>query len=97
MPITASDPFKWCQYPAEVIVLCARWYLWYPLSYAQVKGQNRSLYRAFDSTDHTIEFLLTAKRDAAAPRRFLRRALRASATPAPRGIDVDKNRPIQRQ
>jgi transposase, IS6 family len=142
MPITASDPFKWRQYPGEVILLCVRWYLRFPLSYAhvaelmqerglavdrscvwrwvqdyapelnkrcrpylkpagkswrvdetyiRVKGQDRYLYRAVDSTGQTIEFLLTAQRDAAAAKRFLRKALRASATPPPRVINVDRN------
>ena len=36
MPITANDPFKGRQYPGEVIVLCVRWYLRYPLSYEHV-------------------------------------------------------------
>ena len=37
----------------------------------RIKGQDRYLYRAVDSTGQTIEFLLTAKRDAAAAKRFL--------------------------
>lgn len=40
-------------------------------TYVQVKGQDRYLYRAVDSAGQTIEFLLTAKRDAAAQARFL--------------------------
>ena len=36
MPITARNPFKGRQYPGEVIVLCVRWYLRYPLSYKDV-------------------------------------------------------------
>ena len=36
MPITANNPFKGRQYPGEVIVLCVRWYLRYPLSYEHV-------------------------------------------------------------
>ena len=36
MPITATDPFHWKQYPGEVILLCVRWYLRFPLSYAHV-------------------------------------------------------------
>jgi hypothetical protein len=125
MPINARNPFKGRQYPGEVIVLCVRWYLRYPLSYEhvselvaergvevdasciwrwvqayapelnkrcrpylkptnksyridetyiKVKGEDRYLYRALDSTGQTIDFLLTAKRDAAAAKRFLRGA-----------------------
>ncbi len=142
MPITASNPFKGRQYPGEVIVLCVRWYLRYPLSYAhvsellaergvevdpsciwrwvqayapelnkrcrpflkptnksyridetyiKVKGQDKYLYRALDSTGQTIDFLLTAKRDAAAAKRFLVKAIEASGNPMPRVMNVDKN------
>jgi transposase, IS6 family len=47
--------------------------------------------RAVDSTGQTIDFLLAAKRDAAAAKRFFRKALRHSANPQPRVINVDKN------
>jgi IS6 family transposase len=40
-------------------------------TYIKVKGQEKYLYQAVDSTGQTIDFLLTAKRDAAAARRFL--------------------------
>src|SRR5436189_2284408 len=33
MPIAPHNPFKGRHYPGEVIVLCVRWYLRYPLSY----------------------------------------------------------------
>ena len=36
MPITPSSPFKGRQHPGEVIILCVRWYLRYPLSYEHV-------------------------------------------------------------
>src|SRR5712692_7925622 len=35
-PINPHNPFKGRQYPGEVIVLCVRWYLRYPLSYEHV-------------------------------------------------------------
>jgi len=38
MPINAHHPFKGRHFPGEVIVLCVRWYLQYPLSYEQVTG-----------------------------------------------------------
>jgi transposase, IS6 family len=44
-----------------------------------------------DSTGQTIEFLLTAKRDAAAAKRFFRKALSAPGNPVVRVINVDKN------
>jgi transposase, IS6 family len=36
MPIKTDNPFKGRQYPGDVIVLCVRWYLRYPLSYEHV-------------------------------------------------------------
>src|SRR3984885_13451840 len=142
MPITPNNPFKGRQHPGEVIVLCVRLYLRYPLSYEhvtelvaergvevdasciwrwvqayaaelnkrcrphlkatnksyrldetyiKVKGQEKYLYRAVDSTGQTIDFLLAAKRNAAAARRFFHRVFSCSANPIPRVINVDKN------
>ena len=142
MAINPHNPFKGRQYPGEVIDLCVRWYLRYPLSYEHVaelvaergvevdasciwrwvqayapelnkrcrphlkptnksyridetyinvKGEDKYLYRALDSTGQTIDFLLTAKRDTAAAKRFLRRAIDASGNPMPRVMNVDKN------
>ena len=142
MPNSADNPFKGRQYPGEVIILCVRWYLRYPLSYEhvrelmeergvevdasciwrwvqayapelnqrcrpflkptnksyridetyiKVKGQDRYLYRALDSTGQTIEFLLAAKRDKAAAKRFLVKAIEASGNRMPRVMNVDKN------
>jgi transposase, IS6 family len=61
-------------------------------TYIRIKGQDRYLYRAVDSTGQTIDFLLTAKRDAAAAKRFFRKTLLDPANPQPRVINVDKNR-----
>ena len=61
-------------------------------TYIRTKGQDRYLYRAVDSTGQTIDFLLTAKRDAAAAKRFFRKMLLNPANPQPRVINVDKNR-----
>src|SRR5947207_7469579 len=142
MPITPTNPFKGRQFPGEVIILCVRWYLRYPLAYEhvaellaergvevdpsciwrwvqayaqeldkrcrphlkstnksyrtdetyiKVKGEDKYLYRAVDSTGQTIEFLLTAKRDAAGAKRFFRKALRSPGNPVRRVINVDKN------
>jgi IS6 family transposase len=43
-------------------------------TYVRVKGKWVYLYRAVDSTGATIDFLLSAKRDAAAAERFLTKA-----------------------
>ena len=45
-----------------------------------------------DSTGQTVDCLLTAKRDAAAAKRFFRKTLLDPANPQPRVINVDKNR-----
>jgi transposase, IS6 family len=60
-------------------------------TYIKVKGEDKYLYRAVDSTGQTIDFLLTAKRDATAAKRFFRKALSSPANPVPRVINVDKN------
>ena len=57
----------------------------------KVKGKDRYLYRAVDSTGQTIDFLLTAKRDAEAAKRFFRKVFAAEQNPTPRVINVDKN------
>jgi transposase-like protein len=45
-----------------------------------------------DSSGQTIDFLLTANRDAAVAVRFFRKVLLEPANPQPRLINVDKNR-----
>jgi transposase-like protein len=60
-------------------------------TYIRVKGREKYLYRAVDSVGQTIDFLLTAKRDAAAARRFFRKVFRSSGNPIQRFINVDKN------
>lgn len=60
-------------------------------TYIKVKRQWKYLYRAVDSAGNTLDFLLSARRDAKAAERFFRKALRASHTTPPRVITVDKN------
>ena len=137
-----KTPFKWRHYQPEIILLCVRWYMSYPLSYRQVaemvnergmevhhttvfrwvqeyspeidkrcrphlkltndswrvdetyilvKGKQKYLYRAVDSAGNTLDFLLSAKRDALAAKRFFRKTLKAIHTQTPRVITVDKN------
>ena len=99
LSISASCIWRWVQiYGPELDKRCRRhlkptnksWRL--DETYIKVKGQERFLYRAVDSTGQTIDFLLTAKRDAAAAKRFFRRALTQTGNPMPRVINVDKNR-----
>jgi IS6 family transposase len=60
-------------------------------TYIQVKGKWVNLYRAVDAFGQTIDFLLSPKRDAAAARRFFRKALGQPHAVNPRSITVDKN------
>ena len=60
-------------------------------TYIRVKGKWRYLYRAVDSSGATIDFLLSAKQDAAAAKRFLAKALGGANHPEPRVINTDKH------
>jgi transposase-like protein len=60
-------------------------------TYIRVKGKWVYLYRAVDSTGATIDFLLSAKRDAAAAERFLAKALGGANHPHPRVINTDEH------
>jgi transposase, IS6 family len=59
--------------------------------YIQHQGERSLLYRAVDPTGQTIDFVLTDRRDAAAAKRFFRRALLTEGNSMPRAINVDKN------
>ena len=54
----------------------------------RVKSQWKYLYRAVDKAGHTVDFLLTAKRDRKAALRFLRKAIVQSDLPDK--ITIDK-------
>jgi IS6 family transposase len=60
-------------------------------TYVKVKGRWIYLYRAVDSRGQTIDFLLSAKHDAEAAKRFVRKALARPHMVNPRTITVDKN------
>ncbi|MEZ0167340.1 IS6 family transposase [Microvirga sp. TS319] len=60
-------------------------------TYSRVKGEWEYLYRAVDAAGQTIDLLLSPRRDAAAARRFFRKALGQAHTVNPRTITVDKN------
>src|SRR5712692_9936355 len=59
--------------------------------YVKVKGLWVYLYRAVYSRSQTIDFLLSARRDAAAAKRFFRKALARPHAVNPRTITVDRN------
>jgi transposase-like protein len=131
---------KGMRFPVDVILVCIRWYVAYPLSYRhleemmqercvlvdhssinrwairflpflekvfrkhkhavgiswrmdetyiKIKGTWKYLYRVVDKEGQTVDFLLTAKRDAAAARRFFDKAIRYNA--APEKVTIDKS------
>jgi transposase-like protein len=90
--------FRWVQeYSPEIDKRC-RLYLkltndsWrVDETYILVKGKQKYLYRAVDSAGNILDFLLTAKREAKAAKRFFRKTLKAIHTSTPRVITVDKN------
>ena len=61
-------------------------------TYIRVQGRWCYLYRTIDSTGATLDFLLSALRDAAAAERLFRKALSDPAHPQPRVINTDKAR-----
>jgi transposase, IS6 family len=64
-------------------------------TYIRVKGNWVYLYRAVDSSGATIDFLLSAKRDAAAAERFIAKALSGANHPPPRVIKASPSPPGQ--
>jgi IS6 family transposase len=58
-------------------------------TYLKVKGRWCYLYRAIDSAGATIDFLLSAFRDAHAAKRLFRKALSGRSHPQPRVINTD--------
>jgi transposase, IS6 family len=60
-------------------------------TYIKIKKHWYYLYRAVDSTGATLDFMLSATRDADAAERFFRQVLQASHTRMPRVITVDKH------
>jgi putative transposase len=58
-------------------------------TYIKIKGEWKYLYRAVDKQGNTIDFLLTAKRDKKAARRFLNKAIGSNGKPSL--INIDKS------
>ena len=64
---------------------------WVDETYIKVKGEWKYLYRAVDSDGNTIDFMLSAKRDRKAAKRFFKKALGSNHNQMPIVIIVDKN------
>jgi len=60
-------------------------------TYIKVGKVCKYLYRAVDKEGQTIEFMLSAKRDVLAAKRFFRKMMRADHRRLPFSINVDKN------
>ena len=60
-------------------------------TYIKVGKTCKYLYRAVDKEGRTIEFMLSAKRDVSAAKRFFKKIMRAEHRRLPFSISVDKN------
>jgi transposase-like protein len=60
-------------------------------TYIKVKGKWKYLYRAVDSEGKTLDFMLSARRNKEAAKRFFKKVLKARHNKQPRVINVDKN------
>ena len=60
-------------------------------TYIKVGTSCKYLYRAVDKEGNTIEFMLSAKRDICAAKRFFKKMMRAEHRRIPFSISVDKN------
>jgi IS6 family transposase len=93
-----STIFRWVQRYAPEINKRMRPHL--PMSgtsyrvdetYIKVGKTCKYLYRAVDKQGNTIEFMLSAKRDVSAAKRFFKKMMRAEHHRLPFSISVDKN------
>ena len=60
-------------------------------TYIKVGKTCKYLYRAVDTQGQTIEFMLSAKRDVSAAKRFFKKMMKAEQRRLPFSISVDKN------
>jgi putative transposase len=58
-------------------------------TYIKIKGEWKYLYRAVDKAGDTVDFLLRAKRDKAAARRYFEKAIAGNGVPA--SVTIDKS------
>jgi transposase-like protein len=60
-------------------------------TYIKVGKTCKYLHRAVDKEGNTVEFMLSAKRDVSAAKRFFKKIMRAEHRRLPFSISVDKN------
>ncbi len=78
----SQEKLKGCHFPKTLVYQCVYWYL-------RIKGKWYYLYRAVDKEGNTVDFLLTAKRDKKAAKRFLAKAINNNGIP--KKINIDKS------
>jgi len=98
LDVDHSTVFRWVQRYAPEINKRVRPYLKisgtsYRVdeTYIKVGKSCKFLYRAVDKEGDTIEFMLSAKRDVSAAKRFFKKMMRADHRRLPFSISVDKN------
>jgi transposase-like protein len=98
LAVDHSTIFRWVQRYAPEINKRVRQYLKmsgtsYRVdeTYIKVGKTCKYLYRAVDKEGNTIEFMLSAKRDVSAAKRFFKKMMRADQRRLPFSISVDKN------
>lgn len=98
LSVDHSTVFRWVQRYAPEINKRVRQYLKmsgtsYRVdeTYIKVGKTCKYLYRAVDKEGNTIEFMLSAKRDVSAAKRFFKKMMRADHRRLPFSISVDKN------
>src|SRR5437763_2064929 len=98
LPVDQTTIFRWVQRYAPEINKRIRPHLKladasYRIdeTYIKVGRQWKYLYRALDKEGNTIEFMLNAKRDIPAAKRFFKKMMRADHRRLPFSISVDKN------
>ena len=101
MPVDHTTIYRWVQKYAPELDKQTRWYRQVPdwqarswrvdETYIRVGGRWCYLYRAITAGGQTLDFYLSSKRNVAAAKRFLAKAVRSNASAGyPRVINADK-------
>ncbi len=101
VPVDHTTIYRWVQKYGPELDRQTRWYRQVPdwqasswrvdETYIRVGGRWCYLYRAITAGGHTLDFYLSTKRNVAAAKRFLAKALRSNASAGfPRVINTDK-------
>lgn len=98
MTVDYTTLFRWVQRYAPEINKRVRQHLKMSVTsykvdetYIKVGKACKYLYRAVDKEGNTIEFMMSAKRDVSAAKRFFKKMMRADHRRLPFSISVDKN------